>query len=58
MLCGGLQSPTRRQIKSEVRNFKRYKQLEVPFAIYANFESLTAKINSAQPNPENSFTEK
>ena len=58
MFCGGSQSPTRRQIKWEVRNFKRYKQLKVPFAIYANFEGLTAKINSAQPNSENSFTEK
>ncbi len=34
------------------------KQLKAPFAIYADFESLTAKVNSAQPNPENSFTEK
>ena len=39
--------------------FKGYhKQLKVPFAIYADFESLTAKIDSAQPNPEKSSTEK
>ncbi len=39
--------------------FKDYhKQLKVPFAIYADFESLTAKIDSVQPNPEKSFTEK
>ena len=39
--------------------FKDYhKQLKVPFAIYADFESLTAKIDSAQPNPERSSTEK
>ena len=39
--------------------FKDYhKQLKVQFAIYVDFESLTAKINSAQPNPERSSTEK
>ena len=39
--------------------FKDYhNQLKVPFAIYADFESLTAKINSAQPNPERFSTEK
>ncbi len=35
-----------------------YKQLKVPFAIYADFESLTTKIDSTQPNPQKSFTEK
>ena len=35
-----------------------HKQLKVPFAIYADFESLTTKIDSTQPNPEKSFTEK
>jgi hypothetical protein len=39
--------------------FKDYhKQLKVPFAIYADFESLTTRIVSTQPNPEKSFTEK
>ena len=39
--------------------FKDYhKQLKVPFAIYADFESLTAKIDSATPNPDKSSTEK
>ncbi|XP_028417042.1 uncharacterized protein LOC114541307 [Dendronephthya gigantea] len=39
--------------------FKDYhKQLKVPFAIYADFESLTTKINSVKPNPEKSSTEK
>ena len=39
--------------------FKDYhKQLKVPFAIYADFESLTTKIDSAQPNHEKSSTEK
>ena len=39
--------------------FKDYhKQLKVPFTIYADFESLTVKIDSAQPNPEKSSTEK
>jgi ethanolamine utilization cobalamin adenosyltransferase len=35
-----------------------HKQLKVPFAIYADFERLTTKIDSTQPNPEKSFTEK
>jgi hypothetical protein len=35
-----------------------HKQLKVPFAIYADFESLTTKIDLTQPNPEKSFTEK
>ncbi|XP_028414926.1 uncharacterized protein LOC114538015 [Dendronephthya gigantea] len=40
-------------------SFKDYhKQLKVPFAIYADFESLTTKINSVKQNPEKSFTEK
>ena len=35
--------------------FKDYhKQFKVPFAIYADFESLTAKIDLVQPNPEKS----
>ena len=39
--------------------FKDYhKQLKVPFTIYADFESLTAKIDSAQFNPEKSSSEK
>ncbi|XP_028408129.1 uncharacterized protein LOC114530722 [Dendronephthya gigantea] len=32
--------------------------LKVPFVIYADFESLTAKIDSTPPNPEKSSTEK
>ncbi len=35
-----------------------YKQLKVPFAIYADFESLTTEIDLTQPNPQKSFTEK
>ena len=39
--------------------FKDYhKQLKVPFVIYADFESLTTKIDSVEPNPNKSFTEK
>ena len=39
--------------------FKDYhKQLKEPFVIYADFESLTTKIDSAEPNPNKSFTEK
>ena len=39
--------------------FKDYhKQLKVPFVIYADFESVTAKIDSATPDPTKSSTEK
>ena len=39
--------------------FKDYhKQLKVPFVIYADFESVTAKIDSATPYPTKSSTEK
>ena len=32
--------------------------MRVPFVIYAGFEAVTEKIDSATPNPEESFTEK
>ena len=39
--------------------FKDYhKQLKVPFVICADFESITAKIDSVSPNPTKSCTEK
>ena len=39
--------------------FKDYhKQLKVPFVIYADFESITVKIDSVSPNPTKSSTEK
>jgi hypothetical protein len=39
--------------------FKDYhKQLKVPFVIYADFEGITAKIDSVSPNPTKSSTEK
>ena len=34
------------------------KQLPVPFVIYADFEAITQKIDSCQPNDEKSYTEK
>ena len=34
-----------------------HKQLPVPFAIYADFEALTEKIQGCQPNNEKSYTE-
>ena len=41
------------------RYFKDYhKQLKVPFDIYADFESITAKIDSVSRNPTKSYTEK
>ena len=38
------------------KNFK--KSIRVPFVIYADFEAITEKIDSATPNPEKSYTEK
>ena len=32
--------------------------MRVPFVIYADFEAITEKIDSATPNPEKSYTEK
>ena len=40
----------------EFQNFK--KSMRVAFVIYADFEAVTEKIDSATPNPEKSFTEK
>ena len=43
----------------ETIEFKNHKKsLRVPFVIYADFEAVTEKIDSASPNPEKSFTEK
>ena len=39
-----------------IKNFK--KSMRVPFVIYADFEAVTEKIDSATPNPEKLFTEK
>ena len=38
------------------KNFK--KSMRVPFVIYADFEAITEKIESATPSPEKSYTEK
>ena len=35
-----------------------HKQLPVPFVIYADFEAITEKIDSCQPNDQKSYTEK
>ena len=40
----------------EFKNHK--KSMRVPFVIYADFEAITEKIDSATPNPEKSYTEK
>ena len=40
-------------------NFKNYfKKMDMPFVIYADFESLMKAILSSQPNPKKSYTEK
>ena len=43
----------------ETIEFKNHKKsMRVPFVIYADFEAVSEKIDSATPNPEKSFTEK
>ena len=43
----------------ETITFKNFNKLmRVPFVIYADFEAITEKIDSATPNPEKSYTEK
>ena len=45
--------------KNTTLNFQnRYKKLPIPFVAYADFECFTKPINSCQPNPNNSFTQK
>ena len=34
-----------------------HKQLAVPFVIYADFEAITEKVDSCQPNNDKSYTE-
>ena len=34
-----------------------HKQLSVPFVIYADFEAITEKVDSCQPNNDKSYTE-
>ena len=43
----------------ETITFQNYKKsIRVPFVIYADFEAVTEKIDSATPNPEKSYTKK
>jgi len=45
--------------KNKKNYFKNYhKPLPVSFVIYANFKFITQKIDTCQPNDENSFSEK
>ena len=38
-------------------NFQNYfKQFPIPFAVYADFESFTKRMNTCSPNPEDSYT--
>ena len=44
--------------KGHIVNFKNYyKQMPVPFVIYADFEAITEKVLGCQPNTEKSYTE-
>ena len=44
--------------KSVLKFDNYYKQLNVPFVIYADFEAITEKIDSCQPNNKKSYTNK
>ena len=45
--------------KNTILNFQNhYKKLPIPFVVYADFECFTKPINSCQPNPNNSLTQK
>jgi len=51
--------PSKCQKKCSVVKFKNYhKKLPVPFVIYADFEALTQKMDSCQPNDKTSYLEK
>jgi hypothetical protein len=46
-------------ISKEPVNFKNsHRAMRVPFSIYADFETFNVKINSCQPNPDQSYTQK
>ena len=43
---------------SRVLKFQNhFKQLPIPFTIYADFECFTMTVNSCQPNPNKSYTQ-
>ena len=44
--------------KNSIVNFQNhFKKLQIPFAIYADFECFTLAMNSCQPNPNKSYTQ-
>ena len=51
----GITMPTKKENILKFNGFK--KQLPVPFVIYADFEAITEKIDSCQPNDNKSYTE-
>ena len=51
----GIKMPTKKENILKFNGFK--KQLPVPFVIYADFEAITEKIDSCQPNDNKSYTE-
>ena len=51
----GIKMPTNNEKILKFNGFK--KQLPVPFVIYADFEAITEKIDSCQPNDNKSYTE-
>ena len=51
----GITMPTNNEKILKFNGFK--KQLPVPFVIYADFEAITEKIDSCQPNVNKSYTE-
>ena len=59
--CGkhGAQAVSFPSEDDNILKFQEYaKQLKVPFAIYADFESITSKIDTVSPDSSSSYTEK
>ena len=46
--------PKEKEIIREFKNFHRY--LQVPFAIYADFEAMSLKINECNKSPDEWYT--
>ena len=61
--CKGLlKSPARTEMSKEGENYMSfknfYKQMKVPYTVYADFECVLEKIDGCEPSPDESFTVK
>ena len=59
MILNGEQAIRMPQKGNNVLQFQNYhKKMPVPFAIYADFEAITEKVQGCQPSGEKSYTDK